>query len=266
MDDRNDKNMPLLLIFLLISIALLISSSLGIFDVMLSVSDHIQSNYRVGIRTNLNKVSNVFEAFSDIAGVKRQRDQYKSEIVGLKEEIAGLKLQLADNKVINEQLQNGFGKDTELLPARIIRFERKNPGLLIIDRGEDYGIQTGDIVVFNKYAVGEVFRVEKYTSYVRTVISGDSNIPVISERNAKGILVARNGNELEVEKVLSDSEVQLKDDFFTIGINSNYPAGLYVGEVSQIDDRAADTTKRVRLSSELDFGSLKEVFILRHEN
>lgn len=266
MDEKKNVSTVQLLALGALAMGLLLLSSIGIFNFLFSLSEHLQSNYRSSIRSEVDDIEEAISVVSNIRETKKERDQYKDEVLDLHQKIENLKLQIREDEVITAQIQGKFGsEDLKLVPARVIRYYLEHPGSLVINKGERDGINVGDILIIRGYALGEVTAVNKYSSEVRTLLSNESTIPVISDNGVKGVLVSRSGNELEVSKVLVDADVTSGEGFTTLGINSNYPANLYVGEVVDVVSSASATTKTVRLKNDIDFKSLREVFVLKSE-
>lgn len=263
-DKTNDVHFSQLLFLGLISVGLLLASNVGVFDLALSVSEQLQSNYRVGINNTFSTLSDKLDVISDLSKLKSQRDEYKQEVVDLREQVAKLQEELKNNKIANEQLSTNFDTEFEYLPARVIRYDSFNPGEIVLNKGLEDGVVEGDVIVYKNYAVAEVVDVTKYTCLVRTIYSPDSKISLVSQIGTRGVLVARNGNELEVDKIVTDQEVKVGDTFYTLGINSNYPNGLFIGEVVSVDSTAANPTKKAKLKNELKFNQLSEVYIMHH--
>lgn len=259
-------DLPQLIILFATSIGLLLASSLGVFDVALSVSEHIQSGYRVSINNFLQDTSNQFDIINEISSLKDQRDQYKDEVIELREQISKQQKELDEYKSAKAQIDSNFDPEYNYIPAKIVRFDMYSSGILYLNKGGNEGLSVGDVVVYRNYAVAEIVEVDKYNSRARTIYSSESKVAVSNSTDARGILVSRNGNELEVDKILNDAEVKVGDMYYTLGLNSNFPSGLFVGEVVEINSSAADPTKNLILKNELDINSISEVYIMHRED
>lgn len=264
-EKQTEVSVTQLLFMVLISIGLLLASNVGVFDLALSVSEHLQSQYRTGINNTFNDISEQFDVVSDLSKLKGQRDEYQSKVQDLREEIAKLQEELNQNQIAKDQISTNFNNEFTYVPARVVRYDVVRPGIMIVNKGADDGIRNGDVVVYKNYAVAEVTETNKYTSLVRTIYSPESKISLVNSAGTRGVLVARNGNELEVDKIVADHKVDKGDVFYTLGINSNYPNGLFIGEVTAIESTASNPTKKAKLKNELNFENLSEVYIM-HKN
>ncbi len=265
-DQYKRVNFPQLLILLAISIGLLLASSIGVFDLALSVSEHLQSSYRLKINDFFQKVSHQFDIIDELTSLRDQRDMYREEIVTLREQLIQQQKDLQNYKMGQEQISTNFDPEYRYIPAKIIRFDFYASGILYINKGGEEGIAIGDVIVYKNYAVAEVVEVYPYSSRARTIYSSESKVAVSNLTDARGILVSRNGNELEVDRVLNDAEVNVGDMYYTLGLNSNFPSGLFVGEVIEIDSSAADPTKSLILKNELVINKLSQVYVIHRED
>lgn len=255
-----------LLIMSLLAFGFLIASTLGVFDPIFDFMGRIQSGYRIEINKRTENLIDLFDTIGDISHLKSDRDKLQDEVVDLKSQIASLQSELEGNKVISEQISGDFSNTYIFQPAYIIRYKQEEPGVMEINKGGRDGVRENDIVVYKNYAIGEIVKVGEYTSEVRTILAPNNKIAVVSEKGTKGILQSSKGRELIVNEVLIDSEVKEGDDFFTVGKNSSYVKGLYVGEVESIQTEASNTTKTIKLKNEVNLNSLDSVFILKYEN
>ncbi|KKQ35626.1 MAG: rod shape-determining protein MreC [candidate division WS6 bacterium GW2011_GWA2_37_6] len=264
-----DHNFIKLSVLSIVAVGFILASSVGVFDKLYSLTKGVQSGYRSQINKQAEKVVDVFETVSDIAAVKKDRDQQKNEVIILREEVVRLEQELKSNKVKNDQIQSisgDFQSKYKLVPAYVVRYKQEEPSVMEINKGSKDGVEKGDIIVFHMFAIGEVIDVNDYTSDVKTILSPDNKIAVVSEKGVKGILRSQKGRELQIEEILIDSDVKVGDDFFTSGKNSSYIQGLYIGQVEKIETQASNTTKIAKIKNEIDFNSLNEVFILKHED
>lgn|GEM_PF-3555623 len=266
MIEKPTSNFPKFILALVLSFGFILASSIGVFNELFSISEKVQASYRIEVNSRAEDVIEAVGAVSDIAALKRERDDYKDDVIALRQEVSSLKAELKSIEVKNEQIVGDFGGDYQLIPAYVIHYKQEEPGHMVINKGESDGIEKGSILVFNNYVLGEIIEVSRYSSTVRTILASESRVLVVSEIGTKGIMQSKNGRELEIREILSDSQVDVGDDFLTFGKNSNFIPNLYVGEVKEVELQASSTTKVAKIKNEIDFSSLKEVFILKHED
>lgn len=260
-----DTNTTQYVILLAIGIVLYLMSGLGFFSSILDFSESIQSHYRIQIDGHVDDVEDVFRAIGDIGSLKKQRDEYRQELIETKSQLSEYEKVIDDYEKKELQIDRSFDPVYDYIPSRVIRYEKYIPGQLIVNKGEADGINIGDNVIYLNYVVGEVIEVNTHSSVVQLIISPDTKIPVVSQNDAVGILYSKNGGELIVEKIGINSDVSVGDRFYTQGKNSSYFDGLYIGDVVEVISDVVDSSQSVRLDSELNIENLDEVFIIKYE-
>jgi rod shape-determining protein MreC len=116
-------------------------------------------------------------------------------------------------------------------------FSRK----VIIDRGVQHGVQSGQPVVDASGVLGQVTRVQPLLSEVTLIVDKDHAIPVQVVRNGlRGVAYGSgDGSTLELRHMASNAEVEAGDLLVTSGLDGLYPRGLPVAKVAKIERDAA---------------------------
>ncbi|KAF0813812.1 Cell shape-determining protein MreC [Andreprevotia sp. IGB-42] len=111
---------------------------------------------------------------------------------------------------------------------------------LIVDRGEQQGVQAGQIALDSRGVVGQVVRVQPLTSEVRLISDRNHMVPVEIERTRMRTVVYGMGRQqmLEIHNLAPNVDIQVGDVLHTSGIDGIYPAGLPVAKVVKIDRQA----------------------------
>jgi len=118
---------------------------------------------------------------------------------------------------------------------------------LIVDRGQSAGIAEGRIVIDANGVVGQVVRIQPFTSEVRLISDRNHMVPVMVERNQLRTVVYGMGRHqpLEVRNLSSNVDIQVGDVLRTSGLDGIYPAGLPVAQVHRIERRAGTSFARI---------------------
>ncbi|MBN1331749.1 rod shape-determining protein MreC [Candidatus Dojkabacteria bacterium] len=263
---RNNNIFVTLIVLIGISIASLLLDQLGVLDGVKSASESLQSGYRVVIKKRVDKFEEIFEIIGDLNNLKTERDKYQSQVEDLNTEVVDLQAEIRELEVYKTQLEVSFAPSYKLVPAQIIRISSEESGVFYINKGTNNGLEKGDVVVYKAYALGEIIEISSRSAKVRSIFSKDTKISAISTSGVKGVLVSEQGVRLKVEKILSNEVLTIGDKFMTLGINSNYPADLYLGQVKEISEFPSQTTKEVILETEINPFNLREVFVLDYED
>lgn len=264
--DNENSTLLALLVLVGLAFAFILLDQLGIFDQPKTISEELQSGYRVSIKKQVDSVEEFFQIVGDLGELKSDRDKYKGGVEDLYGRVVDLEAEVRELRVYKDQSEHSFSGSYKLVPARIIRISNEESGIFYINKGTKDGLEVGDIVIYKSYALGEIIDISSRSAKVRDIFSKDTKISAISNTGVKGVFVSEQGVRLKVEKILSNEEVKVGDRFVTLGINSSYPADLYLGEVKEINDLPAQTTKEVVLETEINPFNLHEVFVIDYEN
>ena len=121
---------------------------------------------------------------------------------------------------------------------------------VMVDRGQDAGVQPGSPVLDGAGVLGQVTRVYPFISEVTLLIDRDQAIPVVNMRtNARGVAygdpVASHGGGMELRFVSANADVQEGDLLTTSGLDGVYPSGLPVARVVRVERRADSAFARI---------------------
>ena len=121
---------------------------------------------------------------------------------------------------------------------------------VMVDRGQDAGVQPGSPVLDGAGVLGQVTRVYPFISEVTLLIDRDQAIPVVNMRtNARGVAygdpVASHGGGMELRFVSANADVQENDLLTTSGLDGVYPTGLPVARVVRVERRADSAFARI---------------------
>ena len=125
----------------------------------------------------------------------------------------------------------------EILYAARDPFSRK----IVVDKGLQAGVQSGQAVVDDRGVVGQVTRVYPWLSEVTLITDKGQFVPVQNLRNGLRAVLAGTGNDgsLELRFIPLNADFQNGDRLATSGIDGVYPPGLPVAEVSNVERNAA---------------------------
>ena len=155
----------------------------------------------------------------------------------------------------NERLRQLLGLRARLQgasQAAQILYETTDPysRRVMVDRGQDAGVQAGSPVLDGAGVLGQVTRVYPFVSEVTLLIDRDQAIPVVNMRtNARGVAygdpVASHGGGMELRFVSANADVQENDLLTTSGLDGVYPSGLPVARVVRVERRADSAFARI---------------------
>lgn len=156
----------------------------------------------------------------------QQAQQFAAENVQLRK-LLGTQQRLPVKSVMSEILYDARDQ-----------FARK----VIMDRGAQHGIATGQPVIDDAGIVGQVTRVFPFTSEVTLLTDKDQAIPVQVLRSGLRSVAYGRGQSgfLDLRFMSSNADIQKGDLLVTSGLDGVYPAGLSVAKVVQVEAKSAD--------------------------
>lgn len=161
-------------------------------------------------------------------------------------------LQLQALQQENQQLRNLLTlpqrgelitQSAEIVYAEHDVFKRK----LLIDKGANANVQTGQVVMDDTGIVGQITRVYPWLSEVTLITEKDHAVPVQVLRNGLRTIVfgAGDTSQLSLRYMPVSSDIQNGDLLVTSGIDGIYPPGIPVAKVVKIERDAAYPFARV---------------------
>lgn len=177
-----------------------------------------------------------------------------SENANLRKKLAEAQSFLGQKQVLSDQVFN-------LVPARPFGFSR----FLLIDRGRDDAVKTGQAVIFKDNFIGLVKEVDPKRSKVILASDPDFRISAFSqsdEGKAKGILIGQFGSEMMLDKILHEEPIKIGDLVYSEGTEVEIPRGLILGQVSQVNQKDNEIFKQAKVKPVFDIGDLEVVFVV----
>ncbi|MDP2811135.1 MAG: rod shape-determining protein MreC [Rhodocyclaceae bacterium] len=142
-----------------------------------------------------------------------------------------------------KEKQPAEGRIAEILYAARDPFSRR----VIVDRGLQDGIATGQAVVDDVGVIGQITRVFPMISEVTLLTDKEQAIPVLVERNGlRAVLAGAGAGNLELRFLAANADVQKGDILVTSGLDGVYLPGLPAAKVVQIDRDNSFSFARIR--------------------
>jgi rod shape-determining protein MreC len=252
----------------------------GVCAVLLMVLD-ARFNYADGLRNTLALVINplqrvaiapvtafnhISEFFSSRAELRRQNTLLRTDQLQTAQAVLTLQAIQAENEQLRALLRIRPQYGAEAMVAEIIYagrdpFSRK----VIIDKGEQEGIESGQPVIDTAGVVGQVTRVLPMLAEITLVTDKDHAIPVQVVRNGlRGIAYGSgDGYTLELRFMPANAEIQTGDVLVTSGLDGLYPRGLPVATVAKVERDASYAFAKISLTPSAGTDRYRQVLVLR---
>lgn len=138
---------------------------------------------------------------------------------------------------------------------------------VIVDKGQMAGVLPGSPVVDEHGVLGQVVRVQPFTSKVRLLVDRELAIPIeIARTGVRGVAYGLASNlradAVELRYMASDVDVQAGDVLVTNGIDGVYPAGLPVARVISVEHPGATAFLRIEAQPLARMQGARHVMVL----
>lgn len=192
------------------------------------------------------------------------------EINSLKNDCEKIKEQ---NKSLLDQFQTLNPKSSTLLSADVVGAPSFIPSLsapekLIINRGKDDKIKTGQAVVFKDSLIGKIGKVNSNLAEVILVTNVNSSFTAVTgkDKNILGVSKGQGSGEMVLDNVLLSEDLKIGDFVFTKGdVNLNgegVPPGLIVGKIISVEKKPSALFQKAQVEGAIDIAKLSTVFVI----
>lgn len=212
-----------------------------------------KTQYLKPLRQHFISLSAPFYAFVSFPGRAGEwaseslvtRDELQAENIALRSEnyVLQQKLQkmaalIAENSRLTELLNSSSHIEDDVLVARLIAV---SPDPLrqemILDKGSDDGVYTGQAVLDASGLAGQVIEVAPSNSRVMLIVDSESAVPVQLARNGIRMVAEGTGviHEMNLRFVAATTDILVDDILVSSGLDRRYPPNYPVARVVSID-------------------------------
>ncbi|MGA2967570.1 MAG: rod shape-determining protein MreC [Candidatus Levyibacteriota bacterium] len=252
------------LVFLILSLLILSASKIGLLNPLDSFLKDILSPVQAFTYQTFAKISG-FDQNAQIKALKTQN-------LALTQQLIDQNKLIGDNKALRDQFQTASPKSSGLIPADVVGAPGFIPGLsvpeiLILDRGVNDGVKTGDAVVYENNLIGGITQVTANLSMM-TLLTNSSSLFTAKtlETGAQGVVKGQGGGEVVLDNVVLSDSLKKDDLVLTNGNvnlqNSGFPPDLTVGKIISISKNPSDLFQKADIQPLVSFNNLKKVFVV----
>lgn len=217
-----------------------------------------------------DKIKGTLDFFLNFSKIKEENKELTKENIELQNKILEYDTLKDENDRLREVLNFKDSKNNyDYIGCDIIGYsgESFSDGY-IIDKGENYGLSKGMVVISNKGLVGQVSSTGDNWAIVESLLNENIAVSVMvnSTRDTSGILkgyVTRNNDGLtKVTNLPLDSEIKEGDVIVTSGLGQIYPKEIRIGEVTSVESDEIKVMKTAIVKPYVDFNKLEELFVI----
>ena len=210
------------------------------------------------------------DAFSDFFEGIFQGKKFKEENERLKErnqelltENVSLYRFKDENEVLREALNVELGREFHLVLADLLSKDVSGD-FILISKGIKDGLLVGmPVVNKQKVVLGKIIEVSDRFSRVILVSNKETFFPVKIENLEVTAIVRGKGNSrLSLEEVPQEKEIEKGDIVITSALGGDFPAGLLIGEIGNIEQSDVETFQKAEVVPFFKIEELENVFVI----
>jgi rod shape-determining protein MreC len=174
----------------------------------------------------------------DRQSLLQQREQLSAKLLRLEEGQQRVLFLQAENARLRQLLGSKAQLPSQATIAEIIGVPPDpNRAAVILDKGQDDGVQPGHAVVDAQGLFGQVVDVSSSTSWVILITDRKHAIPARNNRTGVRMIVGGIGvsDRLVLEDLPASTDVQDGDLIETSGLGGRFPPGYPVGTVASVE-------------------------------
>jgi rod shape-determining protein MreC len=249
-------------VLFIISLIIFLFGQIGLFAPVQSIVAVSGEGVIVYIRNSVQDIASYVDVFDNISEVREENIRLQEEVRILRDENKELKVDLDNLSFVANDPLVDFEADREIIPSRVITYDRERSGIILINKGSIDGVEENDILVIGEHLLGEINKVNSRFSEARLIATSNYNFNVkVLNKETRGILRGELGEEVLVTDILTENDLEVGDTFITEGDDGRYPYGLIVGKVEKIIGNPAEPLKEAELDNPIDFRGLDRVYI-----
>ena len=209
----------------------------------------------------------------DTFDAKDQNERLKAEVERLRSELAQAHTAQRDARqlrgLVGLHREPGFPSGTEPVTARVIaRAPTVWYSSVKIDKGRDDGVRVDQPVTAAGGLAGKVTRVTGGTAEVRLITDASSAVTAqVVPAGASGIVKPEVGNPddllldlIERGRRVTENTIVVTSGFTSSKVESLFPRGIPIGEVTEVDHDEVDLYQRVHIRP---FADLRRIDIVQ---
>lgn len=234
----------------------------GAVNTVLVPAERVFSDIGAGIRR-------IFAGFTEYDALKEENERLRAQLASVEDSVRAAELALEENAFLSQFLElKENHADYRFLKCEVVAAE--NTGYrttLTLNAGTGEGAAVGYPVITAEGVVGRITEVGGNWSKAEPITELSSSVGVYAERTgdtglAEGDYGCRKQGLLLLDYLGQDADIRVGDRIRTSGVNSFYPRGLLIGEITELRIDPASMTTTAVIRPACRFSDLKDVMIL----
>ena len=214
-----------------------------------------------------NKVGGNSSFFENVSKLKEENDNLKARNKDLEEQLRELEAMKSENTTLKEYLSlTEKYSDYKTIPANVINRDISNYSkTIVINIGSTDGVKEGMTVIAAEGLVGYVISVTNTTAKVQTVIDTSSATSCLLSTSRDNIVCKGTLNDerhLKAMYISANVTLSQGESVETSGIGGIYPKGIFVGNISKVENASDLSNRYAVVELAVNFEKLETVLVI----
>ena len=209
-------------------------------------------------------IREVWNRYIALQGVYEQNLALSEEVQQLKGQMTQLREQIIVSEQLSQLLAFQQVSPMQTVDARVIGRNATNwYRALIVDKGEQHGIEKNMGVVTHAGVVGRVVKTHPTVAIVLLLTDSNVAVPAMIQRGRdEGIVQGTAQGIIKMKYLPPLSPVQTGDNVVTSGLTGDFPRGVQIGQIRQVEKEDADLFQSVEIQPVVDFSKVEGVLVI----
>ena len=212
----------------------------------------------------IQTVHRTVDQYFFLVQLQKENEILKQRIAELQEENHLKEEALLANERLRKLLEFREKISTSMVTAEVIG---QDPSSwfrsLTVNKGERDGVRKGMAVISTDGVVGQILKASPNYATVLLITDYNSAIDsIVQKTRARAIVEGKGENRCQLKYLLRTDEVNVGDVIVTSGLGGNFPKGLLIGEIRQVEKKGRSIFQYAELAPSVDLTKLEEVLVI----
>lgn len=258
-----------LLLLALASLVLMALQVTGHLEPVQSAITQLTSPAQVGATGATQSVTDAFDFILELRNLRQRNTELEQINANLLVENFELREVQRENEVMRQmlrfaQVRPGLDLRGAQIVARVIGQESNNfLEYIMLDLGQQHGIEVGFPVVTDQGLVGRISEVTDTTSKVLLITDSSSAVnTILQSSRLNGVVRGTPGGTLIMDYIPQGRVFSVGEVVLTSGLGGRFPKGITVGRVVEIRQRDIDVFQQAVVQPTVDLSRLELVMVV----
>jgi len=215
-----------------------------------------------GFHGAIDSTAEAWVSVHDLWAYRQANQNLGSELVLARARIQQLSEKAAEVERLKALLHFKEQSPYKTVAAQVIAASpQEGSAAIVIDRGQDAGLEADMPVITPEGVVGKIAAVYAHTAQVLLITDPTCGVGCLLEKSRiQGILKGSGQGQCELHYVMDDQKVPAGEPVITSGLDQVYPKGLLVGHVAHSEE--GNIYRRITVKPAAALNRLEDVLVL----